>query len=669
MEIKQIPLSLVIPSPMNPRKTFDEVELQELADNIEKQGLLQPITVRPIKHPSNEYGDRPDKYEIVCGERRYRAMCRLSDKWAIMDEVAPKGETYNRFSKIASIIREMTDEEAFDAMITENLQRKDVDAMEEAFAFSQLMQKGKTAEEIALRFGRSVRFVQDRVKLNNIIPELMLAVREDKMGIGAAMLIAKLDEEQQQKYYKQNLNTYYGFTKSSAQSFVSCLFTNINHSMWYESDKDFAGGCGRKCSECQKNTSNHGCLFWEMKSEDDGRCTSRSDFEAKTQAYMFSKIDAMADKIVKADQPLEFGKTVLCIKDSDVSGSAEAQRFVAAIKKMAAERGYEVIDPSKVFKSKCYYNRDDERTVKMRENGELYSCLRLFQWSSPELEQEYWYVNANDTGTNVGSDGTPYQVTQILTRLKGEKEMLQSSMEVAGAEALAKCAPRDELALLEDERTLMLTYMLLYEYSVQKKIGMDIVSDHNKVRDYVTQHPELSSKIIRAWLFSRMNRENSCLHVAKDVLDDFGKMNCPEEYQKAKDKVKALYDKNVAKYQKQLKQLGYDLDGKPLAKADTVKEAVVKKPEDAYAELKKKHPDAILLFRVGDFYECFHDDAGIVAKVLGLTKTKRGDGVELAGFPHHALDKYLPMLIRAKHRVAIVEKLDEPQKVTEHGKD
>lgn len=77
MEVKQLPLSSVFPSPMNPRKTFDEAAIQELADNIERQGLLQPITVRPVRHPSNEYGDRPDKYEIVCGERRYRALCEL----------------------------------------------------------------------------------------------------------------------------------------------------------------------------------------------------------------------------------------------------------------------------------------------------------------------------------------------------------------------------------------------------------------------------------------------------------------------------------------------------------------------------------------------------------------------------------------------------------------
>ena len=125
--------------------------------------------------------------------------------------------------------------------------------------------------------------------------------------------------------------------------------------------------------------------------------------------------------------------------------------------------------------------------------------------------------------------------------------------------------------MLDDERTLMLTFMLLNDYSVQKKIGLNIESDHRKVRDYVAKHPELSSKIIRTWVFAKMNRENPCLYVAKDVLDDFGRMNCPEEYQKAKDKVKAKYDKNVAKYQKQLKAIGYDVDGMPLAKDENPK--------------------------------------------------------------------------------------------------
>jgi DNA mismatch repair protein MutS len=84
-----------------------------------------------------------------------------------------------------------------------------------------------------------------------------------------------------------------------------------------------------------------------------------------------------------------------------------------------------------------------------------------------------------------------------------------------------------------------------------------------------------------------------------------------------------------------------------------------------YYKIKQKYPDTILLFRMGDFYETFEDDAVITSKVLGITLTKRAHGaagdVPLAGFPHHALDAYLPKLIRAGYRVAICEQLEDPK--------
>jgi DNA mismatch repair protein MutS len=84
-----------------------------------------------------------------------------------------------------------------------------------------------------------------------------------------------------------------------------------------------------------------------------------------------------------------------------------------------------------------------------------------------------------------------------------------------------------------------------------------------------------------------------------------------------------------------------------------------------YNAIKRKHPDAILLFRVGDFYETFSDDAIKAAEILGITLTRRANGaasfVELAGFPHHALDTYLPKLVRAGQRVAICEQLEDPK--------
>lgn len=84
-----------------------------------------------------------------------------------------------------------------------------------------------------------------------------------------------------------------------------------------------------------------------------------------------------------------------------------------------------------------------------------------------------------------------------------------------------------------------------------------------------------------------------------------------------------------------------------------------------YFEIKAKHPDAILLFRVGDFYEMYGDDAVVGAEILGIVQTKRANGVgqsvEMAGFPHHALDTYLPKLVRAGKRVAICDQLEDPK--------
>ncbi|MBS1636654.1 MAG: DNA mismatch repair protein MutS [Bacteroidetes bacterium] len=101
-----------------------------------------------------------------------------------------------------------------------------------------------------------------------------------------------------------------------------------------------------------------------------------------------------------------------------------------------------------------------------------------------------------------------------------------------------------------------------------------------------------------------------------------------------------------------------------MAKTTEVKETPLMKQ---YNSIKAKYPDAILLFRVGDFYETFGEDAIKASKVLGITLTKRANGsashIELAGFPHHSLDSYLPKLVRAGYRVAICDQLEDPKMV------
>ena len=99
-----------------------------------------------------------------------------------------------------------------------------------------------------------------------------------------------------------------------------------------------------------------------------------------------------------------------------------------------------------------------------------------------------------------------------------------------------------------------------------------------------------------------------------------------------------------------------------MAKAKEVRETPLM---GQYNKIKQKYPDAILLFRVGDFYETFGADAIKASAILGIVLTKRANGsethLELAGFPHHSVDTYLPKLVKAGYRVAICEQLEDPK--------
>ena len=649
MEIKQIPLSLVHPSPMNPRKTFEEEALQELADNIEKQGLLQPITVRPIQDKKRfevvaGSADFHPEYEIVCGERRYRAVCRLREKYDNLDLVDENEEPYNPFMEISAIVRMMDDREAFDAMITENLQRKDVDPIEEAFAFGKLMENGKTAEEIALRFGKSIRFVQDRCKLNNLIPELMKAVREDKCPIAAAMIIAKLDEDAQRAYYKNNVDGYYGFTKDNAQGFVNNLFMTLDKSLWYQSDnqadEDFDGGCGRKCSECSLNTANHGCLFYEMKPNGAGRCTNRTKFNSKTVAFQLKELAMIEDKLVKKGQPLEYGKIVVAISQSSYE-SAENKAAKDAIIAGIESMNLELVDTSEVFQSKCWYDADDERTIQGLQKGELYRVIRLHDHIKATYEEEFYHVKKYQD-QNDSKNILPIEVQSILGKYKAEKDKLPASLSVTAAETLASSTTICSGPLTDDEKVLMLATMLINNYNLSKVVGCEEYCNVDKIRDYVAAHPEKWDQIMHGWILVQLRERHQTLRMGEPILADLGKLHCAEEYENALNKVQSKFNKAEAKAIEKLAKLGYSIDGKPiiikreLSAADMMKQ---------HREMKKKHPDSILLFRVGDFYELFENDAATAAIVLGLTlttKTVKGKAYQLCGFPAHSLDTYLP---------------------------
>jgi len=578
MEIRKIPLDAVKPSPMNPRKTFDEEAIRELAANIEKQGLLQPITVRPreyddsLDEKSGEIVSVPVTFEIVCGERRYRALTILKEKEDAMnlERIAAHRKKYDRFQSISAIVRDMTDEEAFDAMITENLQRQDVDPMEEAFAFGQLIEKGKTAEEVALRFGKSIRFVQDRCKLNSLIPELMVAVKDGIMSIAAAMLIAKLEEEDQRKYAGAYSANSSGYTKSNAESFINSLFMSIEKSPWYQSDnqgdEDFDGGCGRKCSDCSFNTANHGCLFWEMKGQDAGRCTNRESFTRKQVEYIIRSVEGHADNLVKAGHPLESGKMVI-IRQNDWCNESTKQLKDAVFKRIQS-LGYEVINYDDVFQNKVFYESDDPRTKEMLKKGECYPCLSLFHYDSAEVRVEYHRIKSTKQAKSDGASEISATSIEAMKLVEKYKRALEIKQEKIG-ERMRKFCDTDKVkayaasgatTLTTDEETAILAIILtkMTDWNCEERTEFYKILDGEKM-SYLRDTPGIRNIIIRQALREYMKSSadglGALLHSI--ILSQWDKDEC----QFIRDQEEETARTKLVRLEEKLKALGYNTDG------------------------------------------------------------------------------------------------------------
>ncbi len=171
-EIVEIPLEELRPNPYQPRKVFDEEALQDLADSIKEHGVFQPIIIKKsIKG-----------YEIIAGERRYRA-----------SKIAG-------LTKIPAIIRNFTDEQMMEIALLENLQRENLNAIEEAIAYKKMIQNlGITQEELAKKVGKSRSHVTNIIGLLRLPQEVQQLVADSKITMGHARALSKLESEEEMK--------------------------------------------------------------------------------------------------------------------------------------------------------------------------------------------------------------------------------------------------------------------------------------------------------------------------------------------------------------------------------------------------------------------------------------------------------------------------------------
>ncbi len=182
--MRHLPIELLRRNPDNPRKTFGESELEELARSIKEKGLLQPIMVRPLKGESSSY-------EIVAGERRWRA----AQKAGVHD--------------VPVLIRELSDNEALEFALIENVQRSDLNALEEALGYRQLMdQFSYTQEKMAESLGKSRSHIANTLRLLKLPEGVQEHVRKGNLTAGHARALVASDnpDELAQKIIDFNLN-------------------------------------------------------------------------------------------------------------------------------------------------------------------------------------------------------------------------------------------------------------------------------------------------------------------------------------------------------------------------------------------------------------------------------------------------------------------------------
>lgn len=167
---RRVAIEDLIPNPNQPRRSFGQEALEELAASIRTKGVIQPLVVRPI-------ADQPDRFEIIAGERRWRA--------------AQLAQTHD----LPVIVRDFTDTEVLEIAIIENVQRADLNPVEEATGYQQLIERfGHTQEQLAEAMGKSRSYIANLLRLLTLPPEVRAFVEQGKLSAGHARALITSDK-------------------------------------------------------------------------------------------------------------------------------------------------------------------------------------------------------------------------------------------------------------------------------------------------------------------------------------------------------------------------------------------------------------------------------------------------------------------------------------------
>jgi ParB/RepB/Spo0J family partition protein len=417
-EFKNILLKDIEADINQPRKFFDEHSLAELAASVKANGVLQPIMVRP----------NGKKYLLVYGERRYKAALVIGLK------------------EIPAIVRELSDAQALDIQITENLQRKDVHPMEEAVAFKKLLDSF-TIEDIALRVGKSESFVAKRIQLTELVEDAQQVFFLNKITISDAIKLARLDADMQQEVlsdvlpedWKEDEDFQISKWKSISQ-YVHNKENDLSEAIFKLSEKMLYKEAGA-CVGCKFNSASVPLLF-EEEEKQHSVCRKPSCFQIKTQRQEQKNLEKLATdptRIVieprslseegkaKIEMAKELGIKVIPSKDYDIVSTPDA---ILSFEQWKEDQYYEDDDDSEDDIKNQYNDYVEELEEEHKEYNELLKTgnvvtaynmfrneevtIRITAEVKDEVEQS--------TG-DAGHDATKDEIEKIKTREARAKEL------------------------------------------------------------------------------------------------------------------------------------------------------------------------------------------------------------------------------------------------------
>ena len=523
-------ITTVHPSADNHRKTFNDASLQELAESIREVGVLQAIAVRP--HTAGGY-------EIIYGERRYRASLLAGAKTI-------KATIYNN----------ITDDEAEDMSLSENLQREEVRPTEEAKAFKRLLEKGRyDMYSLVSRFGRSEKYIYTRLKLNELYQPIGELLDNETITISVAEEISTYEPNIQKDVYEKHLkensrDNWAGYTLKLFKKYFEEYYTTDLEQ--YKFDKT-------ECKACVHNAANYN-LFAEHNGC--GHCTNRKCLETKNAAFVAKE----TEKLLKSDPKLVIARpyygsrndTALQkldkkgheIKDFDYNVSArEFPKAPEAPQKEQFTEPTEYEQAVQTFEQKKEeYARKVEELDRKKEEGRIKTYVKVGQ-----TEPELCYVEINKKET------APVTIETLQERDKRFKQLSVEKI-VADTKKVVRenDYPESPFTQYEDGMLyfIMLTKLQRKHYplcgikdqllSLDEKQRMKIVA---KLTD--AQKTVIKRDFINHFLCEDAYGDNS----ASKLLRDFANMHFPDQYGLAKATHEEEYQKRHERLDERIKEM------------------------------------------------------------------------------------------------------------------